>query len=101
MVWSVKKLSDIAELKVSNVDKKVYSNEKSIKLCNYLDVYLNDYITNAIQFMDGSANDTEIENFSLNIGDVIITKDSETPMVNLRKYSATQLSFLKPRIKIK
>jgi type I restriction enzyme S subunit len=44
-----------------------------------MDVYTNEYIDGSIQFMEGSANDAEIERFGLNIGDVIITKDSETP----------------------
>ena len=77
--WDVKKLRDLADIRVSNVDKKIYPSERPVKLCNYMDVYTNEYITDSIQFMEGSANDAEIERFGLNIGDVIITKDSETP----------------------
>ncbi len=44
-----------------------------------MDVYANEYVTDRIQFMEGSANPAEIERFGLNSGDVIITKDSETP----------------------
>jgi type I restriction enzyme, S subunit len=77
--WDVKKLRDLADIRVSNVDKKIYPSERPVKLCNYMDVYTNEYINGSIQFMEGSANDAEIERFGLNIGDVIITKDSETP----------------------
>jgi type I restriction enzyme S subunit len=77
--WDVKKLRDLADIRVSNVDKKIYPSERPVKLCNYMDVYTNEYIDGSIQFMEGSANDAEIERFGLNIGDVIITKDSETP----------------------
>ncbi|MDF0556465.1 restriction endonuclease subunit S [Kamptonema sp. UHCC 0994] len=77
--WDIKKLRDLADIRVSNVDKKIYPSERPVKLCNYMDVYANDYITGSIQFMKGSANDAELERFGLNIGDVIITKDSETP----------------------
>ena len=77
--WAFQKLRDIADIRVSNVDKKTYRSEKPVKLCNYMDVYSNEYITNEIQFMEASANSAEIENFSLIVGDVVITKDSETP----------------------
>jgi type I restriction enzyme, S subunit len=77
--WPTRKLKDIAEIRISNVDKKVYASEKPVKLCNYMDVYGNEYVTDRIQFMEGSATAAEIERFGLNSGDVIITKDSETP----------------------
>jgi len=78
-VWPTKKLRDLADIHISNVDKKAHASETPVKLCNYMDVYSNEYITSEIQFMDASASIAEIERFSLNYGDVIITKDSETP----------------------
>src|SRR5271166_4145620 len=77
--WPVRKLSDIAEICVSNVDKKTQPGEKPVRLCNYMDVYSNEYITNGLDFMEASATTAEIERFSLDYGDVVITKDSETP----------------------
>ncbi len=77
--WPVKKMRDIADVRVSNVDKKVYSSEWPVKLCNYMDVYSNDYIRSDIDFMAGSATPAEVERFGLRFGDVIITKDSESP----------------------
>ena len=44
-----------------------------------MDVYGNEYVSDRIQFMEGSATPAEVERFSLNSGDVLITKDSETP----------------------
>jgi len=79
VAWPIKKLRDLTDIRVSNVDKKVHANEKAVKLCNYMDVYSNEYVTSKIQFMDASASAAEIERFGLNFGDVIITKDSETP----------------------
>lgn len=79
VAWPTKKLKDLADIRVSNVDKKVQANEKAVKLCNYMDVYSNEYISSRIQFMEGSASTAEIERFGLKCGDVIITKDSETP----------------------
>ena len=77
--WSTCKLGDIADVRVSNVDKKTSNAETPVKLCNYMDVYANDYVTKSIDFMAASASKSEIERFRLQAGDVIITKDSETP----------------------
>ena len=78
-IWPTRKLRDIADIRVSNVDKKSHTAETPVRLCNYMDVYANEYITNEIDFMRASASPAEIERFSLQRGDVIITKDSETP----------------------
>ncbi len=53
--WSTGKLRELADIRVSNVDKKIYPSEKSVKLCNYMDVYGNEYVTDKIQFMEASA----------------------------------------------
>ncbi len=76
--WDLSKLSNIAQVIVSNVDKKFEGNETPVFLCNYLDVYQNEYITSNLEFMRGSASEAEINKFSLRRGDVLITKDSET-----------------------
>lgn len=76
--WDLSKLSNIAQVIVSNVDKKFEENEPPVLLCNYLDVYQNEYITSNLEFMRGSASEAEIDKFSLRRGDVLITKDSET-----------------------
>ncbi len=77
--WENLKVSDVVEVRVSGVDKKIYSNERPVLLCNYMDAYRNDYITGDISFSDGSVNISEFNRFSLKENDVIITKDSETP----------------------
>ena len=77
--WKEKSLKDIVEIRVSNVDKKIYPNKSKVKLCNYMDAYTNVYISNQIPFSIGSADSNEIQRFGLKRDDVIITKDSETP----------------------
>ncbi|EPC8059990.1 restriction endonuclease subunit S [Yersinia enterocolitica] len=77
--WIKTTLAEIADIKVSNVDKKSYQGEKPVMLCNYMDVYSNDYITRDISFMEATANIMEISKFTVSKGDVLITKDSETP----------------------
>jgi len=77
--WNRHELSEIAEIRISNVDKKSVAGEQGVSLCNYMDVYANDYIRSDIPFMEATASLAEIEKFKVVKGDVIITKDSETP----------------------
>jgi type I restriction enzyme S subunit len=77
--WPTRKLRELADIRVSNVDKKTIASEKFVKLCNYMDVYSNQYVTGRLPFMEASATAAELARFGLNKGDVIITKDSETP----------------------
>ena len=75
-----KKLKELANISISNVDKKTAANEKTVKLCNFVDVYRNWAITENMipNLMIASAKETEIAKYSLHMGDVCITKDSET-----------------------
>lgn len=75
--WEVRRLRTLAEVRVSGVDKKSDEGQVPILLCNYVDVYKNDRITEAIDFMKATATLEEINAFRLKAGDVIITKDSE------------------------
>jgi len=77
--WQQSRLGDLADIRFSNVDKKSHEYEQPVKLCNYTDVYYNSRITSHIPFMHATAKEREVERFSLQQGDVIITKDSETP----------------------
>lgn len=75
--WRVRKLKFIADVRTSNVDKKTVEGQEPVHLCNYVDVYYNDYITSDIEFMAASATRDQIKRFKIEPGDVIITKDSE------------------------
>ena len=75
--WEVRRVANIAELRVSNVDKHVREDEEPIRLCNYVDVYHNDRIRGDIAFMPATARKAEIQRFRMAIGDVLLTKDSE------------------------
>ena len=74
------KLGDIADIRTSNVDKKITPNQKTVKLCNFVDVYHNWAISknNYSGFMTATASDDEISKFLLKKGQVAFTKDSET-----------------------
>ena len=77
--WSVQLLGKLADVRSSNVDKKSDASELPVRLCNYTDVYYRNRITSDIDFMHATAKQGEIDRFALEKGDVIITKDSETP----------------------
>ena len=93
--WQTRRLRTVADMRVSNVDKHTNEDESPVRLCNYVDVYKNERITEDIPFMHASASPDEIERFRLICNDVIITKDSETwddiGVPALVEYSATDL----------
>jgi type I restriction enzyme S subunit len=76
--WSVKPLRAVSDYVVSNVDKVPVDGEQVIRLCNYSDVYNNEFITQKLDFMVSTATEDEIRRFGLLVEDVIITKDSES-----------------------
>ena len=76
--WAVRRLRNVIDMRVSNVDKHVKEDENSVRLCNYVDVYNSDYINEQMSFMRATATAEEIERFRLEKDDVLITKDSET-----------------------
>jgi type I restriction enzyme, S subunit len=77
--WDVKRLKFIANIQFSGVDKKSNDDEPEVQLCNYVDVYKNETIDSSIEFMKATASQREINKFRLEIGDILATKDSESP----------------------
>jgi len=79
--WKKQSLGNVADVKLSNVDKLTKENERLVRLCNYTDVYKNSFIdiNKSQSFMIASCNENEYEKFILKKGQVAITKDSETP----------------------
>ena len=76
--WDVEKIKNISQVIPSNVDKKSKDNEPLVSLCNYTDVYNNEFITMDLDFMKATASHDQIRKLSLNVNDIIITKDSES-----------------------
>lgn len=77
--WDVALLKHIADVRFSGVDKHSHDHETAVRLCNYTDVYKNDRIIGDMDLMQATATSAEIARLTLKSGDVIITKDSETP----------------------
>lgn len=79
MSANVVPLKRLASIMPSNVDKHSVEGEQPVRLCNYVDVYKNERITEAMDFMEATATDAQIDRFTLKANDVIVTKDSEEP----------------------
>jgi type I restriction enzyme S subunit len=69
----------VAPVAFSSVDKKSVEGELPVRLCNYTDVFYNRRIRAEMDFMAATANPVERNRWSLKRGDVLFTKDSETP----------------------
>jgi len=76
--WRRVPLKTTCDFAVSNVDKHSFDDELPVRLCNYTDVYNNDRVSPDMDLMAATATPQEIERFHLEVGDVVITKDSES-----------------------
>lgn len=76
--WRRVPLKTTCDFAVSNVDKHSFDDELPVRLCNYTDVYNNDRVSTDMDLMAATATPQEIERFHLEVGDVVITKDSES-----------------------
>lgn len=75
--WKNLPLSTLTDIRFSNVDKKTDQSEVNVCLCNYKDVYYNNFIYSDMEFMRATATEREIKKCTLYKDDVVITKDSE------------------------
>lgn len=79
VAWKLTRLKFASDIMPSGIDKKSKEDEPEVLLCNYVDVYKNEYITDSINFMKATASESQISRLSLYKDDVIATKDSEDP----------------------
>jgi type I restriction enzyme, S subunit len=77
--WEVKKIKHISNVELSSVDRHEHDDEKRVNICHYPDVYKNEYINSDTILPMGTCSDKEYENFHLRKGDILLTKDSESP----------------------
>ncbi|OYO21155.1 hypothetical protein CGZ93_10855 [Enemella dayhoffiae] len=61
------------------MDKLSTEGEIPVQLCNYVDVYKNDLIRPSDSLMRATARIDEVHRFHLEVGDTLLTKDSEDP----------------------
>ena len=77
--WRLARLGEVADVSFSSVDKKTADGEVPVELCNYTDVFYNRRIRVGMNLMTATATPVERDTWSLKKGDVLFTKDSETP----------------------
>ncbi len=77
--WNIEVLKHISSVELSSVDRHEYEDEKRVNICHYPDVYKNEYIDSRSVLPTGTCSDSEFEKFSLRGGDILLTKDSESP----------------------
>ncbi len=76
--WRFVPIKAVSFYAVSNVDKHSREDEIPVRLCNYTDVYNNERVSPQLNLMRATATEDEINKFHLHVGDVIVTKDSES-----------------------
>ena len=67
--WEAAPITSVAGVRFSGVDKKTVDGERSVRLCNYTDVFNNRRIIADMPFMAATAKPREIETFTLQPGD--------------------------------
>lgn len=61
--WVMRPLGDVADIRISNVDKKSSPKERGVRLCNYMDVYAKGYLTDSGDYMQATCEQREINSF--------------------------------------
>jgi type I restriction enzyme S subunit len=76
--WEYRRLRNLSKIQPSSVDKKSRDDEQSVLLCNYTDVYYSGKITEGMDFMEATTSEKNISKHTLEEGDILLTKDSES-----------------------
>ena len=77
--WNLKRIKYLANIELSTVDRHQYQEEKKVFICHYPNVYNNEYISYETKLPKGTCSDLEYKKFALIKGDILLTKDSESP----------------------
>ena len=77
--WETKRLGDIGEISGAGVDKKVNSNEVSVRLVNYLDVYNKTFLYSKDLTHEVTAKQEKVRHCAVEKGDIFFTPSSEVP----------------------
>src|SRR5439155_13392329 len=76
--WEVKQLGDVGEIAGAGVDKKIMPDEVQVRLVNYMDVYLKDFIYASDLDHWVTAPPHQARRCAVQEGDVFFTPSSET-----------------------
>ena len=77
--WDIKRIKYTSSFQLSGVDRITYETEINVSICHYPDVYNNESIFRRTKISKGTCTPQELDKFCLKLGDILITKDSESP----------------------
>ena len=77
--WDVERLKYFSEVVLSSVDRHILEEERGVSICHYPDVYNNEVINKTTVLPSGTCSESEFEKFQLRTGNILLTKDSESP----------------------
>ena len=77
--WDNRRIRFFSNFRLSNIDRKFRTNEVRVKVSHYPDVYYNENISKETELPAGSCSKQQLKEFQLMEGDILITKDSESP----------------------
>ena len=77
--WDIKRIKYTSSFQLSGVDRITYETEINVSICHYPDVYNNESIFRRTKISKGTCTPQELDKFCLKSGDILITKDSESP----------------------
>ena len=77
--WEVERLKYFSEVVLSSVDRHILEEELGVSICHYPDVYNNEVINKTTFLPSGTCTESEFEKFHLRTGNILLTKDSESP----------------------
>lgn len=76
--WKFAKLKNVSQVNFSTVDRHEYDNEHTVSICHYPQAYKNEIINQTTILSSGTCTDKEKNQYSLERGRIILTKDSES-----------------------
>jgi type I restriction enzyme, S subunit len=77
--WDIKRIKYTSSFQLSGVDRITSETEINVSICHYPDVYNNESIFRRTKISKGTCTPQELDKFCLRLGDILITKDSESP----------------------
>lgn len=77
--WSKKRLKHLFNYSLSSVDRQVHDDALKVSVCHYSNAYNNEKVSIDTALPEGTCTTGEFEKYKILKGDILVTKDSESP----------------------
>lgn len=77
--WRWCRIKFVSEFQLSSVDRHIIDEEIPVSICHYPNVYYNEKIFEQTVLPPGTCSEKEREQYLVKGGDILVTKDSESP----------------------